>query len=425
VRFPLFFQSALRRSDDAVIETPSGLDLGLVFGLSLALRVTILTLAAWNRPLSGDEFGYVLWARRFGDLWMSSNFYLPGWPACLSLITRFTDSTGALRLLAVLLNAVNSTLICALGSARFGRRTGLVAGGLHALNPETIFFSVSLHAETLLETCYLAAALVLFARRGALRRPSAWAAAGLVVGVAGLVKHFAVLFAGALMAVLLRFGPRRAAAPFLILAALPLFLYSTYFARQGGDPLFYLNAPIFNLRVWRNIQPSGRPPESTLHSWIGLRGGGFQPLSRPFRRAWWRLEAFWAPGFLPADFPRGQGPAGRGLHYGAFGGAALALAAVVLAGLYGLCLAPPGPFSTFAGALVALYTATTLVMATSPRYHRPLFFVLLLYAGAAMVSKPALSENRRRVALFFVLALIFIALLADHLAIRFHQGAFS
>jgi tetratricopeptide (TPR) repeat protein len=203
----------------------------------------IFALAALVRLLVGSQLGetalfrwpqldsleYLVWARKVASgtmIWPVPPPHGPGYPTFLGLLLRlFDDSLDAARRVQALFGAGTCILAAAVAARAFGRRAGIAAGLLLAVYGPLVFLDVSMLAEGLL-VFLLLLALWLFV---ALAKPFPRAiAAGLVLGIAALVRPTAVVVLPALLLVLLwgRLRDRRAwAAAGLLLAA--FFLVTT------------------------------------------------------------------------------------------------------------------------------------------------------------------------------------------------------
>jgi 4-amino-4-deoxy-L-arabinose transferase-like glycosyltransferase len=116
--------------------------------------------------------------------------WMPGWPLTLGgLYAVFGSSTRVALLANAGLDATTAVLLALLGARLFGRRAGLTAGALYAAWPGMIFLCGTHMSEPLFNALLVGALLAIVAANGAeARRGVRFAAAGLCLGAAALVK---------------------------------------------------------------------------------------------------------------------------------------------------------------------------------------------------------------------------------------------
>lgn len=204
-----------------------------IVGLAFALRTGWALYALDSLPeafASGDQYGYVRYAREIaaGQGYVSytvgtpTAYYPVGYPALLAGLFWLVGHTplpddlpGAVAILHAALGAVTVACVWVLGRRAFGAAGGLAAAAIAAVHPELVTYTSSYA----LETAFLAFAL------GALAVIATWdpsagppsvrrlLAFGLVLGLAAIIRPFAVPFLLALGAAVVAagWGWRRAA----------------------------------------------------------------------------------------------------------------------------------------------------------------------------------------------------------------------
>lgn len=163
--------------------------------VGLALRLAFILWAPGE--VTGDARWYHTYAsflaRGMGYVELDGSpavQWMPGWPLLLAAVYSLGD---ALPRVGMTLNAVlggaTAGLLTLLGARLFDRRIGLVAGGLYAVWPGTIYFAATLMNEVAF-SFFLVASLTLLAEGTAPgRRATRWSAtAGLCFGAAALIR---------------------------------------------------------------------------------------------------------------------------------------------------------------------------------------------------------------------------------------------
>jgi tetratricopeptide (TPR) repeat protein len=170
-----------------------------------------------------DSLEYLVWARKIAAgtvVWPVPPPHGPGYPTFLGLLLRlFGDSLDAVRRVQALLGAGSCALAAAVAARAVGRRAGIAAGLLLAVYGPLTFVDVSLLAEGLLVFLLLLALWLFVTLEKDLPKV---VAAGIVLGIAALVRPTAVAVLPALLLALVwgRLRERRAwAAAGLLLAA--------------------------------------------------------------------------------------------------------------------------------------------------------------------------------------------------------------
>src|SRR5664280_978675 len=171
------------------------IDLFAVTALSVLVRLPWVLIV---HPVpTGDTRFYYLSARSMAEghgyqiLGHPTTFFPVGWPAFLAGLFTFTGpSMLAIEILNLVLWAVTTALVYALGRRLGGRAVGIVAGILVALAPTMAVFVMRAYSEALFIPLLLAVCLLLTARRETPRLRNA-ALAGVFLGASILVRSTA------------------------------------------------------------------------------------------------------------------------------------------------------------------------------------------------------------------------------------------
>lgn len=218
--------SRLRSRSSAWWSVPEHRWAAAVVVAALALRAGWALYALDSLPemfASGDQYGYVRYGQEIADgrgyvsytVGTPTAYYPVGYPALLAGLFWLVghsplpdDLPAAVALLHAVLGSVTVACVWVIGRRAFGVAAGLGAAGVAAVHPELITFTSSYA----LETAFLALALL------ALAIVSTWnwstgppppprlLAFGAVLGVAALVRPFALPFLLALAAAVLAVG---------------------------------------------------------------------------------------------------------------------------------------------------------------------------------------------------------------------------
>jgi len=136
-----------------------------------------------------DGRGYV------NEAGQATAYYPPGYPAVLGAVYWLAGHRPvAGEALNVVLGALTSGLVFWIGSRAFGRAAGLLAALAFAVFPSHILYVSQLHSEVVFTAAYLLALGLLLAAPppGERRWVHFWLAAGLVIGVAALMRPAAL-----------------------------------------------------------------------------------------------------------------------------------------------------------------------------------------------------------------------------------------
>ncbi|MBL8862770.1 MAG: glycosyltransferase family 39 protein [Planctomycetes bacterium] len=393
---------------------------------ALAVRVAYV-LQSQASPLCTapqmDALYHLEWARalvRGEDYAPGPFFRAPGYPWFLAALT-FLCGEGLLgpRLVQAAVGAGSCALVYALGSALFDRRAGLLAAAITALYGMLVYFDGELLLPVL-EVPTTLAAVLCAVRAG--DRPTAGrlALAGLLLGVAAIVRPNVLLW-GAAVGGWLLFRPgatwaaraRRASlyAAAALVPILPITFYNTF---AGGDPVLISTQGGLNFWIGNNPVSDGssaiapgtrpdwwggyhdaiaqaevaegrtlRPSEVSRHyaarawSWIAS-----EPLAAA-RHVLWKLRLYWTDHELGNNqeewfFAREFGPV---LSWAPFG-----FGLVAPLGLVGWALALRR-FGRLAPAwmFVPAWCASVVAFFVCARFRIPMMPVLAVFAAQAVV----------------------------------------
>jgi tetratricopeptide (TPR) repeat protein len=189
-----------------------------VFALALIARLVVGAQLA-DEPLFRfpqlDSLEYCRWAQRIAEghfVWPVPPPHGLGYPMFLGMLLSLLDgSLGAVRVAQAFLGAGTCLLTALVASCAVGRRAGIAAGLLLALQGPLIYTEVSLLGEGLLLFLLAGTLAVFFLVRRPLKRGTG---AGLLLGLAALVRPTALVLLPVLAAGLLleKRGERRPAA---------------------------------------------------------------------------------------------------------------------------------------------------------------------------------------------------------------------
>jgi 4-amino-4-deoxy-L-arabinose transferase-like glycosyltransferase len=202
-----------------------------LFGGALLLRLAFVLWAPGEPSADGIFYhaygGHI--ARGWGYVDLDGSpvvRWMPGWPLLLGGLYRVFGSSTLVAMLAnAFFDAATAVLVAALGARLFRRRVGLVAGGLYAIWPGVVFLCATHMSESLFNLLLVGTLLLTAIACEAESRRAAWfAAAGLCLGSAALVKAEPLVMFPALLLTLWiarrsRADLLRAAAAFFLVAA--------------------------------------------------------------------------------------------------------------------------------------------------------------------------------------------------------------
>ena len=207
------------RSAHRTLTGPGTRTLALLVAIAFLLRVGLVLVASVDpeRMLQTDSAGYLALAGDLGSYLGADGEHLgwslkrpPGYPLLLHLLMQILGfGIVGVALTQALLGALTVALVGVLGRRLHGVNAGNVAAGIVALDPTLVVQSAFVLAEALF-TFLLVLATLLLTAQGADRRRRRAGLAGLILGVAVLVRPIALpLLPGLALAVLLRRDPLR------------------------------------------------------------------------------------------------------------------------------------------------------------------------------------------------------------------------
>ena len=179
----------------------------LVFLLALSLRLSYLAHTEFDQPVRADARKYVTYAlnlinhgvysQALSDAPVPDSQVTPGYPLFLAAIIKMSGSHGQaynnILFIQALLGAATAVLVLLIGWRCLPRPLAVAAGLLTALSPHLISLGALLLTETLFTFLLAAALLALVLARGC-QRLWPYLLAGLVIGLACLVRPALLLF---------------------------------------------------------------------------------------------------------------------------------------------------------------------------------------------------------------------------------------
>ena len=174
------------------------LDIGLVAALSVIARLPWVLLVH-SHPTSDSYFYYlgassIAHGHGYSIMGHSTAFFPVGWPAFLAGLFLITGpSFVAVKALNLVLWALSTGLAYALGRRLGGRSVGLVSGVLVAVAPTMTAYAMRASSEALFIPLLLGVCLLLTRSDGATPTLRRAALAGLLLGLAILVRSTATL----------------------------------------------------------------------------------------------------------------------------------------------------------------------------------------------------------------------------------------
>jgi hypothetical protein len=436
----------------------------MLLALTVAGLLVRLGFLFWE-PATGpvaDERMWVVWGAdvlpspevAFSPLRFRLIFHPPLYPYFIGVLAK--AGAGSLLTVKVVQAALGALLVPALGrlgTAVFGRRTGLFAAGLAAFYPELVWFSVHFWAETLFAVVLwwgFERLLAADAADGPEARTSVAATGGLLWGLAVLTRETALYFVP-LAAAWLAWrrpglpsrsgGERRRALVFaaVVLAVVTPWTIRNFLAYGAFVPVSTAGA----LNLWQGNTRLSRQEvyeqywavHGRIEKYRFAREKGIEAIVE--RQPLWLFEklavempSFWEADSQPLVHIR------RGA-YGAVSPAAGLVVSVLVLLPYllvlvlfvaGLAVVPFERGSVLLLGFLAYYLLLHVATHGYARYRLPVLPVLFLFAGAAVAflgerrALPALSRRRRLVAAAVSLVLVVslapsLRLLADHRAL--------
>jgi len=358
--------------------------------------------------------------------------WMPGWPLLLGALYRVF---GSITLVATLANTVfdaaTAALVAALGARLFRRRVGLVAGGLYACWPGMVFLCATHMSEPLFNLLLVGTLLlVVVACEAGSRRTARFAAAGLCLGSAALVKAEPLVMSPAILLALWQARRSRAdfaragAAVFLATAAvLTPWTIRNYVefdrflptAASGGIGVYLANHPGAtggqDLRTNRALQQRFRRENAALTA-IARNDAGWRDAwafvrahpDEELRIVANKLRITYLGDARGAKLVRGLGPE-KSWHLGAGAWRRLqltsdsywfAMLGLALVGLGTLRSWKPGSALLLLLGVLAPWFCLHVVLLGGPRYHVPQIPALALLAARGVDAIATAARQRRR-----------------------------
>jgi 4-amino-4-deoxy-L-arabinose transferase-like glycosyltransferase len=377
--------------------------------LFVALGVRLFFVFLAGDRCVADEESYVRIGRGLADgTGRLTAFYPPLYLFFLAAVFRvFGPGLLAPRIAQAFLGVATTYLVFRLGKEVGGRRSGLVAALLFAVFPEVAGFASLYYTENLFLPFFVAALVVFLSL---LRRPSSYAQsclAGVCFGLGVLTREVVLFFAfGA--AIFLWLAPasntqvrlRRVFAYLLPLCLLVGGWMSVNYTIHGR---FVLTTNRWKMLFEGNHEPADYPVHVALWQRDEFAGEAFardkaiekirkeQPLWF-FRKVADSMSRMWTPkDFVTREMSFDGATHARMLAV--FVPSTLVLAALLVAGVLGICAAPRNRGRTFLASLVLFLLLVHVVTTAVSRHRLPLIPVLAAYAGCFLV---LVFENRAR-----------------------------
>ena len=398
---------------------------GVWVAVAAGVLLRLAVVAAFPRmPLAGDEEDYSRAATAL--LAGSEDPWLLGHPPLYTLLCAGVQaltgpSENAVRVLQALLEGASILGIALLARRAFGARAATWAAWLYALNPEFIAYSHYLWSECLqlaLLVWGLVALLALHERPGAGRA----VVAGLLWGVASLVKPYSLYLFPILLAVLVAWpgalrGARglRLAALALLVCVLAIVPWSIHASRQVGRPVVICTVSSLSLETGLNYLPApqfdfGSPPTTTGKL---IRGA---PQKREegvvafivhnpglyLSRAVEKLSYLWTPNsyVLRCLYVHDKyGPPAElsaVFRLGIVWSLLLCNAALTVGLIVGLSFSTPGALHRLALAYGVAYMGMLTLTPSFSRYRMPLMIFAVVFTAGWIAGAARLSERGRR-----------------------------
>jgi Flp pilus assembly protein TadD len=394
--------------------------------------------------LMGDARSYDLWAQEIArGEWLGSTifFQTPLYPYFLGVLyTLAGRDLLVVRLVQLVLGATSCVLLALAGRHFFGRRVGILAGGLLAVYPTAVFYDGSIQ-KPVLDIFLFTLLLFLLGRTRAVSRPARWLPVGATLGLLMLTRENALVFVFLLAAWLMlplegtpwrrRLASAALFAGGLALVLLPVALRNTV---VGGE--FRLTAAQFGPTLYMGNHPGADGTYIPLR-W-GRGSAAFEAVDarelaeaatgRRLRSgevsAYWTGQALAYIRAAPGDWLRLMlrkwllvwnvteiGDTIDEYTYAEWSVLLRALHRVVHFGIVaplailGICLVwPDRRRNGLLLAMVAVYTASVALFVVMSRYRLPLVPILLLFVAAGLLQGLArLSRERSQAARALVL----------------------
>jgi 4-amino-4-deoxy-L-arabinose transferase-like glycosyltransferase len=221
--------------------------LTLAFLLALGARLTF-ALGYWvEKPLTHDEQEYLTLGKNlaagrglvYDDDRREHFGRAPGYPAFLALVFALGGGTKAHKVTQSLIGALTTLVIAALARLSAGPRAEILAAFVAALYPPLVWIPAYSLSETLFSALELTSGVILWSalRRGRASRYSAYALAGVVAGLAALVRPAGLSYVALALGFLVLRVSLTGAAAMALGAALVIAPWAAFKTREAGRPV--------------------------------------------------------------------------------------------------------------------------------------------------------------------------------------------
>lgn len=359
-----------------------------LFGISFLIRSLVHILGGYV-TIAGDERTYINMAQHLFDHELNPLF-MPGWPFILYLPFRILGDVFTVRFFVIFIGALTSGLLGLLGIKLFGKKTGFLAGLIHAIYIHHIFFSHYFYAEIMVEFLIVSATYLSFEGKERFSKKPLFLASFMILGLGMLVKHFFVIpFVAYLVS-----APLFLKSYFktLLLGALlffsPIVIYSLALLSSGYDGLMVINSPIKSFEEWNGgwmLKGRSHPDSGRAERFQGLlKSYKNKSVKEKLNFTKENLYRLWSPGTHVS----------RRLMAGAykhipfplfFANLSFVFYAVILFfGLGALCLSEKNPFTSYVVMNILILSAMSFFLFMTSRYRIPFMFLILLTCADGM-----------------------------------------
>jgi 4-amino-4-deoxy-L-arabinose transferase-like glycosyltransferase len=249
------------------------IDVAALAALSVLVRLPWVMLV--HAGPSSDSFFYYLGAKSiaaghgYAVLGHPTAFFPVGWPAFLAGVFLVSGpSFVAVKIVNLVLWALTTALVYTLGRRLAGRRVGVVAGVLVAVAPTMTVYAMRGASEGLFIPLLLGVCLLVLTREGSAPSVRRAALAGVLLGLAILVRSTAFLLPFVFLLWLLRRGPLRESwRPATAMAAVSLLVLVPWLARN--EQTMHTTALSTNggYTIWMGANPKANGGFTAGHQW--------------------------------------------------------------------------------------------------------------------------------------------------------------
>ena len=398
---------------------------GVWVAVAAGVLLRLAVVAAFpHMPLAGDEEDYTRAATAL--LEGRQDPWLLGHPPLYTLVCAGVQaltgpSENAIRVVQAVLEGASVLGIALLARRAFGARAALWAAWIYALNPEFIAYSHYLWSECLQLALLIWGLVALLALH---ERPSARraVAAGLLWGVASLVKPYSLYLFPILLAALVAWPGALRGARGLRLSALALGVcvlaivpWSIHASREVGRPVVICTVSSLSLETGLNYLPApqfdfGSPPTTTgklIRGASQKREEGVVAfvVHNPglyLSRAVEKMSYLWTPNsyvlrclYVHDKYgpPAELSPLFR---LGVVWILLLCNAALTVGLIVGLSFSTPGALHVLALAYGLAYMGMLTLTPAFSRYRMPLMIFAVVFSAAWIAGEARLAERGRR-----------------------------